>query len=621
MRDHEGIVIDKFNGLYQRGSEDEVPLDHFTDCNNLRFIAGSSFGTRYGIGISQDVDVPLENVKRIYNYPTQSDNTLIVLTYDYDTDEGKIYHVVNSQTVFGPVLTIVGMTDFAFVPYAGRAYISPFSSSLAVSASPAASLTATLAAGVGVETGSHDYAFTFVTATGETTPSPLASLTMAGGNHQGDLTDIAVGPPGTLSRKVYRSEANLSALKLLTTLADNTTTVFQDNTADASLTTAAPVLNTATIGTLTVEKGLQGEFLYVYAGDGTAARKAAGIPITGNMTIANGAAGHTDAGVHLFGIVAETISGFLTPPGALEAFTTSANLSVSFGNIPTSGDPNIVARHLVATRAIVNYNGDLEGYEYFFVPNATIPNNTDTFLNDISFFDADLLEDADHLFDNYAEIPAGASLSIYHNRLILATTFTDISLILVSELGEPEAINQISGLLVVTLDGNPITQTQEMRDVLYVMKRSKTTSYVDSGDVPSSWPETVIDNALGCPVHGCATVLDSGSSSVDFLIVATYQNITLFNGKYISLELGWKIEAFWKAQDRDFFKNIQIVNAPIQKEIYIVLPDHTMLIGNYANGMDDKRIRWSPFSAIMPINTVAIVHIDEIILGSDLVEV
>jgi hypothetical protein len=34
------------------------------------------------LGISQDVAVPLSNVKRIYNYPTPTGNTLIVLTYN-----------------------------------------------------------------------------------------------------------------------------------------------------------------------------------------------------------------------------------------------------------------------------------------------------------------------------------------------------------------------------------------------------------------------------------------------------------------------------------------------------------------------------------------------------------
>jgi hypothetical protein len=501
MRDHQPITIKEFNGLWRRGDPDDTPLDHFENCENIKFIGESGFGSRDGIGIHQDVALPLSDVKRLYNYPTQTANTIIALVIN-DDDEGEIYHVVNPTTVHGPLLTIAGMTDFAFVPYAGRGYISPFA--------------------------------------------------------------------------------------------------------------------TFDVGGLNVEKGLDNEFVYVYMGDGTAARKAAGSPLTGNMTIANGAAGHTDAGLHIFGFVAETSSGYLTAPGLLETFTTVPSNSVSFGSVSASGDPNVVRRHLVASKVITDFNGNLEGYQLFFVPNATIDNNTDLFLNNISFYDADLLEDASHLIDNYAEIPAGAVLSMYHNRMVVATTFDDISLMLVSAVGEPEAISQIDGLIVFPLDGNPITNVQELRDVMYSFKRSKTVSYIDNSDVPSSWPLVQVDNALGTSVHGIATVLDSGSASVDYLIIATYQGLTLFNGRYITPELSWKIEDYWRNLDQNEFRLIQILNAPIQKEIYTILPNRKLLVGNYANGMTPTKIRWSPWSFQSNLNTVAIVNIDELILGSDL---
>jgi len=283
MRDHEGQPIDNFNGLFDRGDPENTPIDHFQGSNNIRH-QGRSVMTRDGITISQDVNAvaPLQNIRRIYNYPTLTANTRIILSYSPGTNTGHIYHVVNSTTQFGPILSIVGMTDFAFVPFGGRAYISPFASS--------------------------------------------------GG----------------------------------------------------------------------IEKGLVGEFLYVYAGDGTNARKAAGIAIGAGMTVAAGAAGHTDAGLHIYGVVSETASGYLSPPGSLTTFTNLPGQSVSFGNIPTSGDPNVVKRHIVASIAINNYNGNPEGYNLFFIPNGVINDNTSTFLNNISFFDADLLEDASHLFDNYS---------------------------------------------------------------------------------------------------------------------------------------------------------------------------------------------------------------------------
>lgn len=497
---HEPVTFENMQGLWDRGDVENVPLDHLAEADNIDFI-GNNLVTRNGIALSQDVEVPLQNILRIYNYPTQTANTLIILVENDDGD-GEIYHFVDSDTIFGPLLTIEGMTDFAFVSYAGRGYISPFS--------------------------------TFV------------------------------------------------------------------------------------FGDLNIEKGLDNEFLYVYNGDGTAARKAAGVVPAGTLTVANGAAGSTDPGFKVFAVVGETNSGFLSRPIAFRTFTTSAALSVSFSNIPVFVGVQWSKRHIVATKTIPSYNGNPEGYQFFFIPGATVNDNVTTVLINQSFFDIDLLEDASHLIDNYTEIPAGANLSLYHERLCLGATFDDISLIIVSARGEPEAISQIDGLIIVPLDGNPVTNHQELRDVFYVMKRARTIGYVDNGEEPASWEGTIIDNALGTGVHGIATVLDSGASSVDFLFVCTFGGLQVFGGKYFSPELSWKIEGLWKNLDRDDWGKIQIINLPIQKKILIVIPDGRIVVGNYANGMDPKKIRWYTWTFWMPINTVAVWNIDTIILGSPL---
>ncbi len=188
---------------------------------------------------------------------------------------------------------------------------------------------------------------------------------------------------------------------------------------------------------------------------------------------------------------------------------------------------------------------------------------------------------------------------------------------MVSQPGEPEAIDKISGLIVVPLDGNPITNSQEMRDVFYVFKRSRTVAYADNGGDPSSWPFIPVDNSLGTCPHGISTVLDSGGTTVDYLIMATYQGISQFNGRYQTPELSWKISNYWGNQDRANFGRVQIVNAPIQKKLYCVLPSRNMLIGDYGNGLDWKNMRWSPESFFMQVNTVAIQDVNNIILGAD----
>lgn len=62
------------------------------------------------------------------------------------------------------------------------------------------------------------------------------------------LSAIQIGPTGTTGRKVYRTVAGGSQLKLLTTIANNTATTYTDTTADGSLGANAPTTATAVSG-------------------------------------------------------------------------------------------------------------------------------------------------------------------------------------------------------------------------------------------------------------------------------------------------------------------------------------------------------------------------------------
>lgn len=497
MRDHQPVVLDRFNGLWSRGDPENTPMDHFSDAINIRYFGDNSFGSRFGIGPSQTVTSPASSILRMYNYPTSDKQTMLILTTG-----GNIYHIVDSATIFGPILTIPAMQDFGFVPYAGRAYITPFFSEV--------------------------------------------------------------------------------------------------------------------VGGLNRERGLQNEFVYVYKGDGNPARPAGGNPPTVNIAVANSTPGFNDAGIHVFGYVYETDTGYLTPPAGLVAFATNGVTAVDFSNVANSPDTFVTKKHIVASTVIQNFNGDVTGYDLFFIPNGTIPNNTSTVLPNISFFDADLIADATHLLDNFTHIPAGVSLCIYHNRLVSVAEYDNISLARVSAVGEPEAVSQITGLILVSQDGNPLTNGAELRDVLYLFKRNKTVAYVDNGDDPTTWQPTTIDNAMGTGVHGIATVLDAGSSNIDYLMVCAFKGITLFNGTYILPELSWKVQSFWTAQDfKNNFRKIQMVNDSLNQNLYCVTTDRNVLYANYANGLDPKKIRWSPWSFALKVNTLCIVNVDQLLFGCD----
>jgi uncharacterized phiE125 gp8 family phage protein len=110
-------------------------------------------------------------------------------------------------------------------------------------------VTATLAgAGAGnVDNGAHRYLATFTTATGETQAGTVsASLTVADKTTNGkvSLTGIPTGGALVTGRKLYRTIAGGTTYLLLATIADNTTTIYTDNMADAGLGAGAPTTNT-----------------------------------------------------------------------------------------------------------------------------------------------------------------------------------------------------------------------------------------------------------------------------------------------------------------------------------------------------------------------------------------
>jgi hypothetical protein len=272
---------------------------------------------------------------------------------------------------------------------------------------PSAVPTLALAAGTGMGTGVYQYAYTHVTAAGESLPSPLATITTGvlappfkapdlGGPFAGSLdtfafynvavtyqtalgetttlfrrafttdnnggwqyTIIPIGPTGTTGRRLYRTDGQASAaaastaqLKLLTTIANNTTTAFNDGIADASLGANVPTTNTAT--------ALQVELAGIALGPaGTTARKVYRTAVGGaqlklQQTIANNTAtvGVTDTtadGSLGANVVTSDTSGLTQPAGQVNAGSTSLILA--------SAGPFSAGWVLLSGGQIVRYTG------------------------------------------------------------------------------------------------------------------------------------------------------------------------------------------------------------------------------------------------------------------------
>ncbi len=119
---------------------------------------------------------------------------------------------------------------------------------------PASAGPTAVAGGAGNVNGAVNYAVTFLSQGGESTPSPLTPITVA--SKQVLLTNIPIGPTTVqtpsiatntvIGRNVYRTKASGTTLYLLTTIMDNVATTFTDTVLDSALPTQiAPVVNTS----------------------------------------------------------------------------------------------------------------------------------------------------------------------------------------------------------------------------------------------------------------------------------------------------------------------------------------------------------------------------------------
>jgi hypothetical protein len=629
MRDHEPVTIDSFMGLWRRGSPSNTPPDHFSHSINLKYLEDGII-PRPAAQPFQDLANPLGNVLRQYHYILPAGSTQLTLI-----EGGDIYHVIDATTVLGPILSIADMTDFGFQQFGINAYLSPaftnddghqvgmedeilyvykgdgVNARAAAGAQPtntsALPFTVFNAGIVGVVTlGVHFVGVAYQNGGVDGIVGPeVIPVVTAPGDQQVQVVNLPIGPVGTTTRIVVMTRAIDPKSYVAATptqfyevirIADNTTTSLLINTADAALVTA-------------------------YVPGATAA------PVTGALRAKESATdGWNDRGFHIIAVVYETDTGYLTKPGP-EFFagltTVNVKKSVDVSGIPI-GPATVIRRHLVASKVIVNYNGDQLGYQLFFIPTGTIDDNTSTTKN-LSWFDSELLEDASYLIYNLEEIPAGVILSRYHQRLVSVAEFDSMSLARVSHPGEPESVSELDGFILVppvivsetdSPSAKPLTNAQEFRDILYLFQNTRTISYADNEEEPASWPDVVLDQGTGTQNHGIATVLDSGGVNVDYLLIADYSGVFVFNGAYSRPELTYKINDLWAEQDRDEFFRIQMINDSVNKILYVILPDGTLLVGDYTKGLNPKSIIWTVWTFDFLIRSIMLMNIDTLVIGA-----
>ena len=392
----------------------------------------------------------------------------------------------------------------------------------------------------------------------------------------------------------------------------------------------------ATVGLSSLGSPAFGTNVYLY--NGTTFRQAGGIR-PGAATIAVSAGGAGDPGWHMMGVAFEYDTGFVGPIQPTSA-ALSTGLGYNLSAIPVGGGgTGCIARRIYSTKIIPNGFVDPLAQKYYYV--GRINDNVTTVFNNTTFFDNQLLQDDTKLLTIISNPPSGIGISKYHNRMIIwgfptmtlnintvptpaVTVNLTPSTILISNVNNPESFDPVDGLILIDpnvlnsitdADGFNreigLTDCQEYRDILYCCKMTKTYALSDNGDVPATWPLSVVDEGAGSFIKGIATVLDSGGVNYEYLVIANLTGMYLFTGTFNRPELTYNIADLWKliytvpaglftatSQAKNHF-----VLDTINKKIYFnttitpAINVNTILVADFANVTNladmSKTIRWS----------------------------
>jgi hypothetical protein len=358
--------------------------------------------------------------------------------------------------------------------------------------------------------------------------------------------------------------------------------------------------------------GLAGEKVYVYDGTGIA-RPAAGSAPTGfTLGVTDSASsGTVESGTRLFAVSYETSSGFITVPGptVFTSLTSAGEKSIDISEIPI-GPSGTIARHIICTKVIDAYDGNQSVQSYFFVPDGRIANNIAT-THTINFYDQDLVQSADYLFDQLSEIPASLGLVDYQGTMVTYGENLYTYIVRVSKQGYPESFNSELGFVIAEPgDSTGVKACVEYRSQLFICKSKRTgVTQLVSGQEAAYWPYNSVDRSVGTEVYGISTILDIRGNTVDYFVVADRSGLLLFDGSF-RVNLTAKISNVWESINQAAFQTIQVAIDPVKSRIYVSLPvgiatsPNVLYVGDVTNGWSAESIRWMKWT--FPVNPTSI---------------
>uniref|UniRef100_A0A6M3LW53 Uncharacterized protein n=2 Tax=viral metagenome TaxID=1070528 RepID=A0A6M3LW53_9ZZZZ len=237
-------AIQKFKGLKNDEDIKQVPLDYFYSMKNFNYLDTGLLGIEKITFPEQTAELSSTYIDGLFEYK-YLDSSNVLQTEYMGVTGGSVYKDVLTTPVLLKSGLNTGKVSFAifndklFIAN-GSNYINIYDGNIEIiteMGAPYAEVTTT----PGNPDGTYYYAMTYVTAGGEEVLGSVSN-TVTVSSEQVTLY-LPLGYTGTLQRKLYRTVDSGTTLKLLATVADNTTLTYTDNIADGSLGANIPAVN------------------------------------------------------------------------------------------------------------------------------------------------------------------------------------------------------------------------------------------------------------------------------------------------------------------------------------------------------------------------------------------
>jgi len=214
IENHVPVPIAEFNGLFDRGPDEAVPIDHFKQAKNLSYKT-TGFCTRDGF-VTEHITGEVTRF-HVYKITGQASRLLYLIG-------NAIYD--SADPAKGPILSVAGMTDFSMETFFDRAYITPHNgltglpgqfvhyytgsgyAKIACGPGPATTPPMGIAEGGAghIDKGIHAFAVAFETASGFITQPGGYTFIVTSGDKTVELSAIPLGPAGTVARVIFATK-------------------------------------------------------------------------------------------------------------------------------------------------------------------------------------------------------------------------------------------------------------------------------------------------------------------------------------------------------------------------------------------------------------------------------